>query len=283
MSTAETPSEVSNLTEAFKTRADTYEKRTGSATRAVMKHLVSVLPPPPTDAVVLDNACGTGFVTDELLKAFPDSNLKIHAVDVSEGMINIMKALVEQKGWEKNVEAKVMNGQQLEFPENTFDLSITNFGIFFFPGPAAGVKEIYRTLKPKGTAVVTCWKVIGLVPIFYEVQKIVNPAKPIKLETLEKWMDKETLVQTMGQGGFRLVEIEEKDVTMVQDTWNNMVEGVKMFIESCVKNLWTPEEFAKIETASKEVLKEQSEKLCVVQDGKPCLNFTAWEAFAKKA
>ena len=282
MATNEPSSEVANLTDAFKARANNFEKRAGGSTRAIAKHVVSIVPQPPPDAVVLDNACGTGFVADELLKAFPDSNLHIHAVDVSEGMINILQGLIKHNKWEDKVETGVMAGQELKFPDHTFDLSITNFGIFFFPDPAAGAKEIYRTLKPKGTAVVTCWKHVGFVPIFYEVQKVVNPAKPLKLDTLEKWMEKDTIVQTMGQGGFKIVEIEQKDAFLVQDTWEDMIDILKGFFEDFARKQWTPEEFSKIDSATRQVIKEQSDKLCVMQDEKPALKMIAWEALAIK-
>ena len=51
-----------------------------------------------------------------------------------------------------------MSGQDLKFGDSTFDVSVTNFGIFFFPDPVAGASEIRRTLKEGGMAVVTCWR-----------------------------------------------------------------------------------------------------------------------------
>ena len=51
-----------------------------------------------------------------------------------------------------------MSGQDLKFDDSTFDASVTNFGIFFFPDPVAGTREIRRTLKEGGMAVVTCWR-----------------------------------------------------------------------------------------------------------------------------
>lgn len=47
----------------------------------------------------------------------------------------------------------------------TFDASIMNCGIFFFPDPALSAREAYRTFKRTGTAVFTLWKNFGFKPI----------------------------------------------------------------------------------------------------------------------
>ena len=92
---------------------------------------------------------------------------------------------------------------------------MTNFGIFFFPNPEEGAKEIYRTLQKGGTAVVTCWKVLGLIPLFYECQKIIEPARPVlSLPVLEKWRERETMKNCLKAGGFKEVVFETK-ATMI--------------------------------------------------------------------
>jgi ubiquinone/menaquinone biosynthesis C-methylase UbiE len=91
-----------------------------------------------------------------MLQRYPSA--QIRCVDASPGMIDIMHAEIRSNGWAGNVSAAVMSGQDLRFGDSTFDASVTNFGIFFFPDPAAGVSEIRRTLKGGGMAVVTCWR-----------------------------------------------------------------------------------------------------------------------------
>ena len=148
---------MSNLAASFNTSAATYERRIGRATRAIAAHIVSqILTTLPTSAAVLDNACGTGAVTAALLQRGPSA--RIYAVDASAGMIEIMHKQIGEKGWEKNVAAQVMDGGDLKFGDGTFDASVTNFGVFFFPDPVKGVREVWRTLKEGGVAVVTCWR-----------------------------------------------------------------------------------------------------------------------------
>ena len=53
-----------------------------------------------------------------------------HAVDASAGMIDITKPIIQKKGWQGRVEADVMNGQDLRFPDGMFDITVTNLGVF---------------------------------------------------------------------------------------------------------------------------------------------------------
>jgi ubiquinone/menaquinone biosynthesis C-methylase UbiE len=64
-------------------------------------------------------------------------------------------------GWASNVSAAVMSGQDLKFGDSTFDASVANFGIFFFPNLMANANEIRRTLKEGGMAVVTLLEVFA--------------------------------------------------------------------------------------------------------------------------
>jgi len=147
----------SNLLSSFSSSATTYERRIGRATRAIATHIVtSILPTLPTRALILDNACGTGAIASAVLQRYPSA--QIRCVDASPDMIDIMHAQIRSHGWASNVSAAVMSGQDLKFGDSTFDVSVTNFGIFFFPDPVAGASEIRRTLKEGGMAVVTCWR-----------------------------------------------------------------------------------------------------------------------------
>ena len=109
---------------------------------------------PESAPVVLDNVCGSAVVTDEVLKVCPGAH--VHAVDALPGTIGMVTRMIQQRGWEGRIETKVMDGQHLEFDDHFFDSSITNLGIFFFPNPNLGARELCRTLKKRGTAVVTC-------------------------------------------------------------------------------------------------------------------------------
>ena len=278
---AQTSNEASNLTDSFNSSAQTYERRTGSATRSVAAHIVKLISPIPPDSVFLDNACGTGAITSEVLTVSPDAY--IHAVDNSKGMIDIVKSIFQAKDNNKRVCLEVMDGQRLLFEDVTFDFSVTNFGIFFFPDPVEGVRQIYRTLKVGGTAVVTCWKMIGILPIFYEVQKSVKPASPIlSTPVFDKWMKKETLEETLRRGGFANVNIEEKETLIRGEDSGGLVAGLVDNMTGMVGDKWSEDEKAKMKEATEEVLDRQSDALCVDLDGEKAVRMVAWIALGRK-
>lgn len=70
-----------------------------------------------------------------------------------------------------------MPGEDLRFPDNHFTHSFTNQGIVFFKDGEKGAKEIYRTLKHGGTAIVTTWKYIPYVSIIQAGQKVATPGR----------------------------------------------------------------------------------------------------------
>ncbi|MCJ1289468.1 hypothetical protein MMC34_001001 [Xylographa carneopallida] len=272
--------DVSNLVTSFDASAHTYERRLAGSTRRVATHLLSLIPPPGPDALVHDNCCGTGAFTAELRKT--SSQARVHATDSSANMIALMQSLIADHGWQDGVAAEVMDGQALRFPAAHFDLSVTNFGLFFFPSPDAGAREIHRTLRPGGVALVTCWKAIGFLPVFYAVQDVVAPREPVRMAMLERWMRRETLEETMARGGFPDMRVEAKDVLLIHDSLPDMIDGLVNHFHGMAGEQWSGEEKWKIEAATKEVLSREHAGYVVDVEGKVGMKMTAWIAVCRK-
>ncbi|MCJ1362981.1 hypothetical protein MMC16_002087 [Acarospora aff. strigata] len=275
--------EFSNLLTSFNTTAaQTYEHRLGNATRAVARHILPFLSPLPPNPVVLDNACGTGSFTTELLRTVPTAH--VHAVDASPAMIDIIRTSFNT---DTHVDPAVMDGTSLSFPADTFDASVTNFGLFFFPDPAAGAREIYRTLKPHGgVAAVTCWRAIGFLPVFYAVQERVAPKEPLQgLPQIERWMDGGVLKETMVGAGFGAEGLRLESVGVV--LWG---EGVEDLAGCLVENFrgmvgekWSEDEKGRLPEVTERVLREGRERFCVEgEGGKVGVEMAAWIAVGRK-
>lgn len=61
--------------------------------------------------VILDNACGTELISEQLLDIMGESakeGMKLVCNDLSEGMVNYVKEKIEDKWW-KNTEAKFVD------------------------------------------------------------------------------------------------------------------------------------------------------------------------------
>ena len=102
------------------------------------------------DERFLDIAAGTGAVTLEAIGA----GARVVAIDFSEGMLAFLSNKLNRHGVD-GVALHQMDGQALEFGDETFDVVGSGFGLVWFPDPAAGLREMHRVLKPGGRAFVT--------------------------------------------------------------------------------------------------------------------------------
>jgi len=71
-----------------------YDKLTGGVTAELGSYVLKAIKPGSLDGkAVLDNACGTGVITKQLLKRC--ENVKIEASDLSETMVNYLRQTVK--------------------------------------------------------------------------------------------------------------------------------------------------------------------------------------------
>ena len=105
-----------------------------------------------SEPVILDLACGTGDFAIAIAKAIPEAH--VTGVDLSEGMLAVMREKVEKQGLEDRISAEIGDGENLRFPDGTFDDVTIAFGIRNFEDRARGLEETLRVLKPGGKLVV---------------------------------------------------------------------------------------------------------------------------------
>ena len=275
-----------NFREFFNKSAASYEKGSGNTTRNVATEIVQVyLTDLPKNPRILDNACGPAILTEELLKAYP--NASVDAVDLAPGMIDVVKGMIQANGWEDQVRTDVMNGCDLKLPDNVFDASVTNFGIFMMePSEKAG-SEIYRTLKEGGLAVITTWKKVGWPAILDEIAKSLRPGKePFRMPKLEKWFLRDTLEDTMKQAGLKDVQLTEfpTGIWKMKGEEEQFTGKMASMIGMLLGDQWTPEEKEKLQPGFDEIIanKDQRDRLFIEKDGILGVEMIAWIGVGRK-
>lgn len=101
--------------------------------------------------LILDVATGTGDFAIAALRMNPE---KIVGVDISEGMLEIGRKKMQNRGLDKKIDLISGDSENLPFEENKFDAVTVGFGVRNFEDVNRGLAEIRRVLRPGGMLVV---------------------------------------------------------------------------------------------------------------------------------
>ena len=101
---------------------------------------------------VLDIATGTGDLAILMAERLDGSH--VTGVDLSEGMIEIGRRKVAERGLDGRISLTTGDCLALPFPDNSFDCITCAYGVRNFENLAAGYKEMERVLRPGGLLVV---------------------------------------------------------------------------------------------------------------------------------
>lgn len=218
---------------------------------------------------IMDNACGGGIVTVELLKLAKEHptvmNIKrVVASDIDDKMVSYVDQRSNASNW-SNVE--VMKIDQLSVPlaDNTFSHVFNAFGIFFCADDAAAISETHRILKPGGMAGFTSWKKITW------WQSVAMPAvstfipdapalpSPQTVFPAQGWSDPDAIPARLEKGGFKDIKVSEYSFTPDVGP-EEFAEATAVLVQVITKRLWSEEDNKKygdqIEPALLRYLKE---------------------------
>ncbi|KAK8048225.1 hypothetical protein PG994_009955 [Apiospora phragmitis] len=117
--------------------------------------------------------------------------------------------------------ATVIDAQKLDFPEAAFSHTFLSFGLPIIPDPVRAATEMYRTLRPGGTAVTAFWLQIPQGECAAETRRSVYGADArLAVEPKPEHKDRDYIRSLPVQGGFRFedVQLHEKSAFLpVQD------------------------------------------------------------------
>jgi ubiquinone/menaquinone biosynthesis C-methylase UbiE len=102
---------------------------------------------------VLDVGTGTGIIA---LRAIPHltPNGSVVGIDLSRGMLALARTNAQEMGCAKSVEFHRMDGEALEFGDQSFEVVLSLFALLHFPNPSAALAEMFRVLRPGGRLVI---------------------------------------------------------------------------------------------------------------------------------
>lgn len=129
-------------------------KRVGTPIEAHAKASVKAPVEAPAKAPVEAQVTSTGFVTGDSGRSDLMTKGHVTGVDLSEGMLAVMREKVGKAGLTEMISIEEGDGENLRFPDNTFDRVTIAFGIRNFEDRPKGLREMLRVLKPGGRLVI---------------------------------------------------------------------------------------------------------------------------------
>ncbi|MBA1147665.1 methyltransferase domain-containing protein [Ectothiorhodospiraceae bacterium WFHF3C12] len=95
---------------------------------------------------VLDVACGTGVAARAASKRAADG--RVCGADPNPDMLAVARANAPDIVWHET------SAEALPFPDASFDVVVSQFGLMFFDDQIAGLRQMLRVLRPGGRMVV---------------------------------------------------------------------------------------------------------------------------------
>ena len=148
----------------------------------------------------------------------------------------------------------------MDLPSNHFTHVISNFGLIGIPEPRAILSEVYRVLRPSGTAAFSIFKSVG----WFDIARVAianipgAPAFPTWEESFttsmknpqpgdDQWTKPEYFEQQIRKAGFTDVKTVLHEN---QTRCKNAEEYLKVFtmvMNAILRNAWSQEDFERIE------------------------------------
>jgi SAM-dependent methyltransferase len=239
-----------------------------------------------TEAIIHDVGCGLGAGTSAIVASSKGESVVIKGSDINDDVVDAYRQNIAKNKWP--AEAFKMDASALDFPDETFTHSIGSAIVFVLPNDGIdAMKEMYRTLKPGGIAIVNSWAYTPTLPAIHVACKKTRPAgTPLPRQGLEKWEDAKVLQDVLIKGGFSpdKVSLHQKDVHVTIGDLKRFSTMIWSFIAGTTTAGWLESDEEKWDEAVDAVaealtLTKGFEKL---EDGKNKIMFRANVAVATK-
>jgi ubiquinone/menaquinone biosynthesis C-methylase UbiE len=216
------------------------------------------------ELVVLDQACGTGIVSQKIVDCLNNgqkANLHLTCADFADSMIEFVGPRIKTFGV-KSAEAVKADAQDTKLPSDKFTHVLLNFGPMIFSDGQAGFRELLRVLQPGGTLAMSSWKRVGWIddvkaafatdpeipafPTYDEFSKLMNSGGA--------WDKPEWINDNATEAGFVDVDAKEVPHTSVLDTVDEFARLMVGMVGLIQQRTWTQEQQEKFKDRANEAV-----------------------------
>lgn len=108
---------------------------------------------------VLDVGCGTGVLARAAAHRVGSAAF-VSGVDPDAGMLAVAARLAPQVDWRQE------SAESLPYPDGSFDVVGSQFGLMFFEDRCRSLQEMLRVLTPGGRLVIAVWDALERIPAY---------------------------------------------------------------------------------------------------------------------
>jgi len=186
---------------------------------------------PAVGMSVIDLASGTGEPAITLALRVGEKG-HVTALDLSEDLLEIARKRATSRGL-NNFTTRQADAHALPFPDDSFDLATSRFGVMFFRDPVGALRELRRVLRPGARACFLAWGSFDQ-PYWQSMMGVVHqhvggplldPGAPNPF----KFSKPGSLSRVLRDAGFHTVEEENKTLPWA---WPGPVEEVWEYAQS---------------------------------------------------
>lgn len=171
---------------------------------------------------VLDVACGTGIVARAAAERAGDAG-QVVGLDLNPGMLAVANRLQPKIEWRQG------DATALPFADASFDRVLCQFGLMFFPGRPAALREMHRVLKPGGRLAVATWDAIEISPPYVRqaeiVERLAGPEAAAIVRAPFVLADPAELERMLAAAGFESVKAETVADVITYPNVDAVLEG----------------------------------------------------------
>jgi SAM-dependent methyltransferase len=117
------------------------------------------------DQQVLDVGCGTGIVARLAAERLGQGG-RVAGLDLNEGMLAVARRIAPDVEWREG------DATSLPFPDDTFDIVLSQFALMFFTDQERAIREMVRVTRPGGRILVSIWDGLERNPVFADLSDI---------------------------------------------------------------------------------------------------------------
>lgn len=194
----------------------------------------------------LDIACGAGNVSELAAGA----GARVTGIDISPRLIDVAKQRAQALGYD--IGYRVGDAEDLEVPDESFDVAVSSFGLIFAPDHAAVARELRRILVPGGRLAFSAWTPDGTIGDLLRMLGPFQPPPPPGAGVPLAWGEEQHVRDELAAGFDLTVErrISRAEEASLDDFWSDFSTNfgpLKLLLENL-----EPDRRAELEAAARD-------------------------------